>query len=694
MALVSPQKEHLQHPLLELRRAWQKATKVERETFDLAPWKEEFACFLDVLCNSGPCTSLHNPGRQINCNCMSELDFVDDNEQDAIFSYLCRYARMTRTEQRVLILEWKRYAAGFQASCRGNKNQVYLLPGSSTYKICKSALAKLIGKERYAWDSIKEGGQIEHGLSKQEAGNRAQDSDMTERLHEYFKHLQALGAPRATRLVTDLCDGVVTTELKDADTELVELPACHSKRALYRSFNEEIGWAVTFDNKSRMTSQTEAVNTVGNTEGPISWPSFCRFWKKYYPKIVIQRPAEDLCDDCVIFANRHKYGKRQAQEEDDDVVPPTKSPDFDTLNKETEEQEELVLEAAKHVKMAQSQRLLFVNKKREALMMADEPLNRRTLTFVCDFAQNMYVPNFAAEQPGATYYYSPLNVYPFGIVDCSCEPSQLIAFMFAEGEGKKGGNTVASMLWKFLKLKKITSETPAQEINFVFDNCTGQNKNRMVTRFLFFLVKLRVCNVARAIFLVKGHTKNDCDRMFNLMKYDYRKVNCFTPTDLLSIVNRHPQVTAIPMKSSDFLDWDKLENKMVAKADGILKNHIFTVKSKDSNRIMVQEYDGAPITRQLLVKPAFQSVDWKLEMNLDVIPPPGLPDIKWNELYYKWGRFVPEDKKQGLVYFCNEPPASIKKKIAEQTAEAKQARGKRTRTNRGAENDTKKKQAK
>jgi hypothetical protein len=54
-------------------------------------------------------------------------------------------------------------------------------------------------------------------------------------------------------------------------------------------------------------------------------------------------------------------------------------------------------------------------------------------------------------------------------------------------------------------------------------------------RMLFFVVKLGICRVARAIILVKGHTKNDCDRMFNLMKYDYIKVSCFTPPELLEI---------------------------------------------------------------------------------------------------------------------------------------------------------------
>jgi hypothetical protein len=62
-----------------------------------------------------------------------------------------------------------------------------------------------------------------------------------------------------------------------------------------------------------------------------------------------------------------------------------------------------------------------------------------------------------------------------------------------------------------------------------------------------------------------------------------------------------------------------------------------------------------------------------------VIPPPGLPDIKWNELYSNWVGFVPEDRKQGLKYFVEEPPASLKKAIAAHGAEARSARNKRSR---------------
>jgi hypothetical protein len=40
--------------------------------------------------------------------------------------------------------------------------------------------------------------------------------------------------------------------------------------------------------------------------------------------------------------------------------------DYNTLEKKTEEQEQLILDASKHVEMARSQRLLFVSKKTEA----------------------------------------------------------------------------------------------------------------------------------------------------------------------------------------------------------------------------------------------------------------------------------------------------------------------------------------
>jgi hypothetical protein len=219
----------------------------------------------------------------------------------------------------------------------------------------------------------------------------------------------------------------------------------------------------------------------------------------------------------------------------------------------------------------------------------------------------------------------------------------------------------------------------ANEINLVFDNCGGQNKNRMVYRMLFFLVKLHICRVARVIFLIKGHTKNDCDCMFNLMKYDYRRVDCFVPTDLIALANKHPHVEAIGMELHEFKDWDALEDTMIKLLPGVKKNHIFCVKAKDSNAIMVQEHASGPITRHVLVKEEFQDRDWRPLFALQQVVPPSLPDIKWNELYAKWGKYVPENRKHSLKYYTSPPPASIKATIAKQSAAAKKARSQRTR---------------
>ena len=110
----------------------------------------------------------------------------------------------------------------------------------------------------------------------------------------------------------------------------------------------------------------------------------------------------------------------------------------------------------------------------------------------------------------------------------------------------------------------------------------------------------------------------------------------------------------------------------------IKRNHIFTVHASNSNVMVVQEYDGAPLQRQALVHKDYCGVlDWEPLFKLSTVPGLGLPDIKWNELYTKWGHFVPQDQKHGLKYFTEEPPKTLKRAIAEQAAEAKKANQKR-----------------
>ena len=64
----------------------------------------------------------------------------------------------------------------------------------------------------------------------------------------------------------------------------------------------------------------------------------------------------------------------------------------------------------------------------------------------------------------------------------------------------------------------LHEESTGKELNFVMDNCGGQNKNRMVLRLAPYLVENGFFRVVNIIFLVRGHTKNPCDRMSNTPK--------------------------------------------------------------------------------------------------------------------------------------------------------------------------------
>jgi hypothetical protein len=202
-----------------------------------------------------------------------------------------------------------------------------------------------------------------------------------------------------------------------------------------------VGLSTEYDNKSCKISETVKESEEGDMQQlPISWPAFCNYWATNLPKIVIQWPSEDICDDCVVFANKHKRIKRRRRGLDDEDT----SDDEVVLIDETvqegiwDEEEDHVLAAGHHAMTARKQTREFFNSKNiEAREHASckQPHHQRTFTFVANFAQNMYVPNFAAEQPGATYYFSPLNIYPFGVlVDTSTDPTLLTAFVFTEGK--------------------------------------------------------------------------------------------------------------------------------------------------------------------------------------------------------------------------------------------------------------------
>jgi hypothetical protein len=660
--------------------------------------------FNNIACTSG-CIDNKNKGRTNNCTCLMEAAGVLDGETVAsVVDYLYEFGLLEREEQRTLLKEWIKYAEASQMLLkRADRKKVYMLPGA-TLLICKDALCRLLGMGHDAWTSCvkisRENLPPTHGL-KGQAGNR-RDFELEAILSAYFCKQSELALPRATMIVRDFVRGEVQLELRNEDVDVRELPSHFTRKGMYNQLVQELGWKFHYDKKGRIIRKEPIADT--EQQKTPSWFMFYNFWKRNYPKLVVATAREDVCNQCFIYANQHKYYVQRVKsaaataalvaeelveddEENEDAAPPDDEEDDDEDGLRMLESETLVTKAARHVEMAQLQRSMYQRKKKEAIQTKHESPSNRVLCYVADYAQNMYLPNFASEQPGATYYYSPLSAFCFGIVDASVD--KLTAWVYTEEDAKKGGNNVASLMLQHLQHKGIielvsSSGEAFKEINFVMDNCCGQNKNRHVLRLLHIIVKRGIAKVVRAIFLVKGHTKNDCDRLFNTMKKEYRTTNCYTKEDLIASIN-HDSVEATMVPPETFRNWDALQNKHMAVPTGkVTSNHVFTVdiNRNNGNSMAFQECDESPITEKTMVKPAFRNEDatfWN-ELQAAVIPSVGLQDIKWIEMHDKWGRYIPPDKKKEWRYYNEKPPPEVYKRVTKQSKASRQQRQDRTRT--------------
>ena len=84
------------------------------------------------------------------------------------------------------------------------------------------------------------------------------------------------------------------------------------------------------------------------------------------------------------------------------------------------------------------------------------------------------------------------------------------------------------------QLNLLQEDSVAGELNIVFDNCSGQNKNNTVLKLAMWLKAMGYFKSVNFIFLIVGHTKNAADRLFNSLKKEYHKNNLYVMEDLIA----------------------------------------------------------------------------------------------------------------------------------------------------------------
>jgi hypothetical protein len=378
-------------------------------------------------------------------------------------------------------------------------------------------------------------------------------------LQHHMEYLLELGEVRATHVVATLVDGVQGHENREDTVDNVYLPMSMGYRNCYKRYMNLIGFKIRCNPKGviivdgiEMEDNKGGRKKLPRELGYVCFTTYVNNWKKDSSQLKVSHPAEDFCQYCFVFLNHHRYfadhSAREAltcgidSDNNSDIDAPgevivecggmgTTTGDLpeSAASQEEDSSELMVLEAAKHVCMARAQRALYQMLVADVVSDAVEgkdPTERR-YTFVVDYGQNMELPVYYDEQPGCTYYYSPLSVYNLGVVNHAHRyenrdvGKHMYAHVYHEGNGAKN---VASFIVKTLRqLNLLREDSVGGELNIIFDNDSGQNKNNTVLKMVVWIKQMGHFKNVNFVFLVVGHTKNAADSLFNSLKVSQKE---------------------------------------------------------------------------------------------------------------------------------------------------------------------------
>jgi hypothetical protein len=288
---------------------------------------------------------------------------------------------------------------------------------------------------------------------------------------------------------------------------------------------------------------------------------------------------------------------------------------------------------------------------------------------------NAEVPHCGANQPGATYYMKKWNGYILGCVNSAHVFTDTMhdgkighfmnAYLYPEWEGGKGSNVIASLWLMSLRQEGVIKEDErgnpicGGNLTGIADNCGGQNKNITVLRTIAWLVESGYFKEVEMVFLIVGHTKNACDRLFNSMKVNYRNVDVWSFTQLQSVLNHSYNIAVHPVKNNHFNDWesqhdiyyqkikDHINNRAVIKDSHIFNVSLSNITTDNKNKkhvvMKVREADlpeSAPISIELKKLGANNTI-LPNSTKPSVLSQPGRNPKKVLEFWNKWRVFIP-----------------------------------------------------
>ena len=264
--------------------------------------------------------------------------------------------------------------------------------------------------------------------------------------------------------------------------------------------------------------------------------------------------------------------------------------------------------------------------------------------FTIDMGQNVPLPSVKGDQFGDAYYMTPVNIYLFG-VNYNARPDghdHMNAYIWSEADVRQGDNKFVSCLFKYFKKRGFFLSPNFGPLYILADNCGGHNINKDVFRFLMWLVEVHVFLCVEDMFFIKGHTKNACDRMLNLLKLDLHLRNIYCFEDMVHYLDENEHISVEPIESDKLFDFHRLLNSFYRKLEMVQTKitHVFKICSSLPKTLQKQDATYSDVRFDSLLQKkrnrnAVQQTPEEREgeimtmlSGLVVLEPPGMREIK------------------------------------------------------------------
>jgi hypothetical protein len=356
-------------------------------------------------------TTCFNP----QCNCLAILR--EGNVRSSVARYLTWFSqREPKYDTDMIVFEWYRYSSYVKKRGQGRLNY-YRLPyiddGTEAvpetvrnHVVCTWGMQSIMSYGRTSFGRIVKAAMYSsvlplHKTTGETNYNSIDINDQKlEHLLRHCEYLNKLGEVRSIRVVSTFVDGMMNHHHRDNDTTSLNVTTSPYQWDIASvTGGTWHHWAIGQRQRIRANSRKAGTTVVKSTmvTSLAIYTTYYSKWKWDYPNLEVSRPAEDICNICYMFTHHHKFfadhTMRHSSDKDDDnneqenkgggedpdvmdeLACLTRRVDLNqpecASDQVAEEREQIMLDAAEHIKIARAQRKLYQQKVEDVKQIVD-----------------------------------------------------------------------------------------------------------------------------------------------------------------------------------------------------------------------------------------------------------------------------------------------------------------------------------